>query len=115
MYRHLMFVIVISLAGGLPAYAQAPGVADTGAPAPAPAGVLKPGMAVKDRTGAMVGVIREVAKTADGRPVVVISVDGQPISTLASNLKLNPNQTEAISAYTKAQLQAAAAAAKPPG
>jgi hypothetical protein len=115
MHRSIILATLISLGAGVPAYAQpAPGAADTGAPAPSPAAAFKLGMAVKDKHGAMVGVIRQIGHAADGRPVVVISVDGEPISTLASNLKISSNGTEATSAYNKAQLKAAAATAPKP-
>jgi hypothetical protein len=119
MHRNLILATLISLGAGLPAFAQdsgpsAPGAADTGAPTSSPVATFKLGMAVKDRHGGMVGVIRQIGHAVDGRPVIVISVDGEPISTLASNLKITHNGTEAISAYNKAQLKAANAAAPKP-
>jgi hypothetical protein len=115
MHRNLILATLIALGAGLPAYAQpAPGAVDTGAPAPTPAAAFKLGMAVMDKHGAMVGVIKQIGHSADGRPVIVISVDGEPISTLASNLKVTHNGTQALSAYTKAQLKAANATAPKP-
>jgi hypothetical protein len=70
---------------------------------------LKSGMVVKDGTGATVGTIAQVGQTADGRPAVMIDVDGKQIGMLASNLSLGQGGAEAVSTMTKAQLQASAA------
>jgi hypothetical protein len=74
-------------------------------------------MVVKDSTGATVGTISQVGQTPTGQAAAMIDIDGKQIGILASNLKIDPAGTQAVSAYTKAQLIAsaapAAAAARP--
>jgi len=116
------FPIGLTLAAtlGLAAQAQVsssppPGAAKPpAAAATAPDPALKPGMPVKDATGAMIGSITQVGQTADGTPAVVVSVDGKPVGLPASVLTVASNGAEATASVTKAQIQGAAAPAKPP-
>ena len=70
-------------------------------------------MAVKDTTGAVVGSITQVGKTADGTPAVVVNIDGKPVGLPASMFTLAQNGSEVVSSATKAQIEAAAAAPAP--
>jgi hypothetical protein len=118
----------MSLSAGFAAHAQsntpaaappAAGAPPATAPGAAAATGLKSGMVVKDQAGAMIGTISQLGQTPDGQAAAMLNVDGQQIGILASSLTVDPSGAAATSAYTKAQLLAAAAApkgaAKPPG
>jgi len=124
MQRALLIGAALALSAGL-AQAQpapAPSAAPTAAPAApaAPAASaavgagLKTGMPVKDASGAPVGTISKLGKTADGAAAVMVNVDGKDIGLLASNLTVDPSGAQAVSSVTKAQLTASAATAPPP-
>ncbi len=70
-------------------------------------------MVVKDTTGATVGTIAQIGKTADGSAAVTVKVDGKEIGVLAS--ALTPSGSQAISTQTKAQLLASNPPARQPG
>ena len=69
---------------------------------------LKPGMAVKDRSGAIIGTISEVGVTSGGRPMAQVLVDGRQILTPAANLSSANNGAFAATPLSKAQLLATA-------
>lgn len=85
----------------------APPAAATPGPS-ASAAPLKEGMAVKDASGAPVGTIAQLGKTSDGQAAAMLDIDGKKVGVLASSLTVSG--AEAVSAATKAQLLAAAAA-----
>jgi hypothetical protein len=67
----------------------------------------KPGMVVKDSSGATVGTVVNVGKAANGLMAVVVNIDGKPVS-LAANM-LTPAGSGLVSSMTKAEIKAAAA------
>jgi hypothetical protein len=68
---------------------------------------LKPGMPVKDSTGALIGTVTQVGQTTDGRPMAGLQIDGRQVIVPAGDLSVSQNG-QAVSSMTKAQLQASA-------
>ncbi len=110
-------VFALSLGGLAAAQSQAgPRGADPGAgAAPSPAAPaadaaqgLKPGMTVKDSTGATIGTINRIGHTSDGTPAAELNVDGKAVPMVLAALSLAPEGDHAVIALTKAQIQAAA-------
>ncbi len=75
-----------------------------GANAPSTA---KPGMVVKDASGATVGTVVQVGQASNGQSAVVVNIDGKPIS-LAANM-LTPAGDGLVSSMSKDEIKAAAA------
>jgi hypothetical protein len=69
---------------------------------------LKEGMSVTDTSGAAVGTISRIGKTADGTAAAELNVDGKTLALSLANLSLAPSGDHAVVAATKAQVQAAA-------
>ncbi|HTK35609.1 MAG TPA: hypothetical protein VL358_10045 [Caulobacteraceae bacterium] len=69
---------------------------------------LKEGMSVTDNTGAAVGTIARIGKTADGTPAAELSVDGKTLPISLAALSLAPSGDHAVVAASKAQVEAAA-------
>lgn len=67
----------------------------------------KPGMVVKDSSGATIGTVVKVRKAANGKMAVVVNIDGKPV-TVASNM-LTPAGDGLVSSMSKDELKAAAA------
>jgi hypothetical protein len=68
--------------------------------------VVKPGMTVRDDTGATVGTVTQVGKTAAGESAVVVNVDGQPFTLAASRLSASGGGG-LVSSMTKAEIKGA--------
>jgi hypothetical protein len=112
MIKSLLLGASLATAVGFAASAQPamPGPDHEAAPSAAQAGVdasavAKPGMVVTDNTGATVGTVTQVGKTAAGESAVVVRIDGQPF-TLAAD-KLSPSGGGLVSSMTKAEIKAA--------
>jgi len=86
---------------------QAP--ADQAAPQPGAntPTTAKPGMVVKDTSGATVGTVVQVGQASNGQSAVVVNIDGKPIS-LAANM-LTPAGDGLVSSMSKDDIKAAAA------
>jgi hypothetical protein len=69
---------------------------------------LKPGMAVIDRRGARVGIVQQVGQTRDGKPAVIVNMDGTPIKVATSKLKITGGGDEARISLTRSQIRTAA-------
>ena len=69
---------------------------------------LKAGMPVTDSSGAAVGTISRIGRTADGQAAAELDVDGKTLALSIANLSLAPSGDHAVVAATKAQVQAAA-------
>jgi len=69
---------------------------------------LKEGMSVTDTTGAAVGTISRIGKTADGTAAAELSVSGKTLPISLANLSLAPSGDHAVVSATKAQVEAAA-------
>jgi hypothetical protein len=69
---------------------------------------LKEGMKVTDPSGAEVGAIARIGKTADGTAAAELSVGGKTLPISLANLSLAPGGDHAVVSATKAQIQAAA-------
>jgi hypothetical protein len=78
---------------------------DVGAVAPD----FRPGMVVRDPSGATIGPITRVAQTADGAAAVEVDLDGRRVSLSPSILMLKPSGDGVLSSMTKAEIRAAAA------
>ena len=68
---------------------------------------LKAGMPVTDNTGAAVGAINRIGRTADGTAAAELNVDGKTLAISLANLSLAPSGDHAVIAASKAQVQAA--------
>jgi hypothetical protein len=66
---------------------------------------LQPGMVVTDRAGAKVAVISQVDQIDDGRPAVLLIVNGAKFPVLASQLTLSPTGDEAITTLTSSEIR----------
>jgi hypothetical protein len=66
---------------------------------------LQPGMVVVDRYGARVGVIAQTNQTDDGRPAIVLLVNGTPVSIPASEFRPVPRGEEAVVSLTPSELR----------
>jgi hypothetical protein len=69
---------------------------------------LKEGMSVTDSSGAPVGTISRIGKTADGTPAAELNVEGKTLPIALAALTLAPSGDHAVVAATKAQVEAAA-------
>jgi hypothetical protein len=69
---------------------------------------LKSGMPVTDASGAAVGTIGRLGKTADGTAAAELSVNGKTLPISLAMLSLAPSGDHAVVAATKAQVEAAA-------
>jgi hypothetical protein len=114
----LRYAIVSSLAGlGLYAAAQAQPVALSGGLSEntsQPLRIhrlgpgLKPGMVVLDSHGEKVGVITDVNQIRDGRPAVLLQVNGAQIKVRTSKFRIAADRDEAVIALTRSQIRTAA-------
>jgi hypothetical protein len=89
------------------ATATAPAAPAAAAATPATADSLKPGLEIKDPTGASIGTVVKAGKASNGQTAVVVSMDGKEVS-LPLNL-FSMNGEGVTSSVTKAQIQAAMA------
>jgi hypothetical protein len=69
---------------------------------------FKPGMPVKDSSGAAVGTIKRVGQTPSGVAAAEVTVDGKPIVLALADMTLAPTKDHAITNKSKAEIQAAA-------
>jgi len=69
---------------------------------------LKPGVVVKDRHGATVGLITKVDQSKDGQPAVQLDVNGTPITVLVSQLRLARRGDQAVISLTRSQIRTSA-------
>ncbi len=69
---------------------------------------LKPGMVIKDRQGARIGTITEINRLRDGRPAVVVDVNGTPIKIRASLFRIARDRDEAVVSLTRSQIRTSA-------
>jgi hypothetical protein len=69
---------------------------------------LAPGMVVLDRRGAKVGIITRVDQIRDGRPAVLLMVNGTPITVRVSKFTVTPEGDEAIVSLTKSEIRTSA-------
>ena len=95
-----------------PTSAPAASVADPADPADPTKG-LKEGMSVTDASGAAVGTISRIGKTADGQAAAELNVEGKTLAISLASLSLAPSGDHAVVAASKAQVEAAAS--KTPG
>lgn len=86
---------------------QAPAEQSSAQTSPDAPTTAKPGMVVKDASGATVGTVVKVGKTASGQTAVVVNVDGKAVS-LATNM-LTPAGDGLLSSVSKEEIKAAAA------
>jgi hypothetical protein len=99
-----------------PDTSAAPDTSASSAASAATAQDFKPGMPVKDSSGAAVGTIKRVGQTPTGTPAAEVTVDGKPIVLALADLTLAPTKDHAITSKSKAEIQAQTAggqAAKP--
>jgi hypothetical protein len=89
---------------GVAPQSQAPAQAAADANTP---NTAKPGMVVKDASGATVGTVVQVGQATNGLSAVVVNIDGKPIS-LAANM-LTPAGDGLVSSLSKDEIKAAAA------
>jgi len=68
---------------------------------------LKAGMSVTDNSGAAVGTIGRLGKTADGTAAAELNVNGKTLPISLAMLSLAPGGDHAVIAATKAQVDAA--------
>jgi hypothetical protein len=73
-----------------------------------PAKGLKAGMPVTDNTGAAVGAISRIGRTADGTAAAELNVSGKTLAISMANLTLAPGGDHAVVSASKAQVEAAA-------
>jgi hypothetical protein len=66
---------------------------------------LKPGMVVLDHSGSKVGVIAQTGRIRDGRPAVLLDVDGAQFKVRTSKLKLTRDGEEATISLSKSQIR----------
>jgi hypothetical protein len=92
-----------------PTSAPAASVADPADPTKG----LKEGMSVTDASGAAVGTISRIGKTADGQAAAELNVEGKTLAISLASLSLAPSGDHAAVAASKAQVEAAAS--KTPG
>jgi hypothetical protein len=69
---------------------------------------LKAGMSVTDNTGAAVGTIGRLGKTADGTAAAELNVNGKTLPISLAMLSLAPSGDHAVISASKAQVDAAA-------
>lgn len=69
---------------------------------------LKPGMVVLDGHGARVGLIVQVQRVKNGRPAVLLDVNGAQFKVQTRTLKLSPDGEEAITSLSPSQLRTSA-------
>jgi len=69
---------------------------------------LKAGMPVTDSSGAAVGTIGRMGKTADGTAAAELSVNGKTLPISMAMLSLAPSGDHAVISASKAQVDAAA-------
>ena len=91
-----------------PASADTPAASSSTAASSAAAQDFKPGMPVKDSSGAAVGTIKRVGQTPNGVAAVEVTVKGKPIVLALADLTLAPTKDHAISNKSKAELEAQA-------
>jgi hypothetical protein len=89
-----------------PPTASAPSAA--GADTADPTRGLKVGMPVTDSSGAAVGAISRIGRTADGTPAAELAVEGKTLPIALAALTLAPSGDHAVVAASKAQVEAAA-------
>jgi hypothetical protein len=65
-------------------------------------------MSVTDSSGAAVGTIGRLGKTADGTAAAELNVNGKTLPISLAMLSLAPSGDHAVVAATKAQVEAAA-------
>jgi len=65
---------------------------------------LKPGMVIVDRHGAKVGVILQTNQVRNGRPAVLLDVNGAQFTVATSKLQLTRNGDEAVTSLTRSQI-----------
>jgi len=95
-----------------PDASAAPDAASSSAASPAAAQDFKPGMPVKDSSGAAVGTIKRVGQTPTGVAAAEVTVNGKPIVLALADLTLAPTKDHAISTKSKAELEAQAGGAQ---
>lgn len=116
MLRSVLIAVSLALAaplaqaqvGAPPAKTPIPGSSPSASVNPPTMAGLKPGMPVKDSTGAMIGVITHVGQTTAGKPMVGLKIDDQQVVVPAGDLTVSQATGQAVTSMTKAQLQAAA-------
>ncbi len=63
-----------------------------------------PGMVIVDRHGAKVGVILQTNQVRNGRPAVLLDVNGAQFTVATSKLQLTRNGDEAVTSLTRSQI-----------
>jgi hypothetical protein len=91
-----------------PDTSAAPDASSSSATSAAAAQDFKPGMPVKDSSGAAVGTIKRVGQTPNGVAAAEVTVDGKPIVLALADMTLSPTKDQAITTKSKAEIQAAA-------
>ncbi len=91
-----------------PDTSAAPDTSSSSAASPAAAQDFKPGMPVKDSSGAAVGTIKRVGQTPSGVAAAEVTVDGKPIVLALADMTLAPTKDHAITNKSKAEIEAAA-------
>ena len=89
------------------ASSTAPAAAAATPVTPATLDSLKPGLEVKDATGASIGTVVKAGTASNGQAAVVVKVDGKDVSLPATLFSMNGDSV--TSSVTKAQIQAAMA------
>lgn len=119
-HRYLL-AAALALLAGYAAHAQSPAQAPV-SPAPAEgartgnrpdvsstAADFRPGMIVRDESGAVIGPITRVGQTAEGAPAVVVNMDGRPVNLSPNILTRDTSGDGALSSMSKAEIRSASA------
>ncbi len=101
-------LVLAFLAAWSPLEAAPTAVGPPGAVTAPAAPAVKPGMPVRDRTGAEVGLVEAVAETPAHGLNVIVKIDGKLVGLAASTVRLEGGHV--VSAQTKQEILASAGA-----